>query len=105
MIGGGGHSLAAKLREHLAASGKSVYQLSRDSGVDATYLWRILRGERLEVSREVLILVSTALTADAERVDEFTFIANELLDAAGYRMLRDRRTETRIEDAETGTAV
>lgn len=83
--------LPAVLKEHLDKSGKSIYQLSNDSGVDSAYIWRVLNSERREVSREILILMSVALVLDERSVDALVEVANALLDAAGYRPLRPER--------------
>lgn len=84
-------ALPAVLKEHLEKSGKSIYQLSNDSGVDSAYIWRVLNGERHEVSREILILISVGLILDVRRVEKIVEVANELLDAAGYKPLRPIR--------------
>lgn len=84
----GNESLQSALKKHLDRSGKSIYELSKDSGIDAAYIWRMLKSEKREVSREVLILLSVALVEDESRVDTLVDVANDLLDAAGYRVLR-----------------
>ncbi len=82
--------LARALQKHLHSSGKSIYRLSNDSGIDAAYIWRVLNDQKHEVSREVLILLSIALVLDDGEVDMITDIANDLLAAAGYKSLRAR---------------
>ncbi len=80
-------SLAGVLRKQLDEQRMSIYQLSQTSGVDGAYIWRILRGERENVSREVVIRLGVALVlewAEAERVIDTT---NELLNAAGFKRL------------------
>lgn len=79
--------LAARLRELLQVANKTIYQVSADTGIDGAYLWRIARGERVEVSREVLMLVSLALVLDKPKLDEVVEMANRLLDAGGYKVL------------------
>ncbi len=61
----------------------TISQLSIDARIDGTYLWRIGRGERVEVSREVLMLIGIAMVLDKDRAEEVVEIANRLLDAAG----------------------
>jgi Cro/C1-type HTH DNA-binding domain len=80
--------LSARLRQVLQESRKTIYQLSADTGIDGTYLWRIVRGERVEVSREVLMLISVAMVLDREQADQVVEMANRLLDAGGYKVLR-----------------
>lgn len=80
--------LAARLREMLQVSQKTIYQLSADTGIDGTYIWRIVRGERVEISREVLLLISLSLVLDKSQSDKVVEMANRLLDAGGYKMLR-----------------
>ena len=84
-------TLPTVLNEHLQKSGKSIYQLSNDSGVDSAYIWRVLNSERHEVSREVLIVISLALVLDERSVDTIIEVANDLLDAVGYKSLRPDR--------------
>ncbi len=62
----------------------------QDSGIDAAYIWRVLNSEKREVSREVLILLNVALVADERRVETLVEVANDLLDAAGYKSLRGK---------------
>lgn len=81
-------ALHSVLKKHLEKSGKSIYQLSKDSGIDAAYIWRVLNSDKREVSREVLILLSVGLVADERRVETLVDVANDLLDAAGYKILR-----------------
>lgn len=83
--------LSVKLRELLQESRKTIYQVSSDTGIDGAYIWRIVRGERVEVSREVLMLLSMAMVLDKTRVDEVVYMANRLLDAGGYKVLRGER--------------
>src|SRR5436309_1743818 len=80
--------LAARLREMLQVSRKTIYQLSADTGIDGAYIWRIVRSERQEVSREVLVLLSISLVLDKLLADQVVEMANELLDAGGYKKLR-----------------
>lgn len=87
-MGRADHSLADTLDKELKRSGKSIYQLSNESGVDAAYIWRILRGERQNVSREVLIALSIALASEPGQVDRVFNVVNEMFDAAGFRALR-----------------
>ncbi len=83
--------LARALQKHLQRAGKSIYQLSNDSGIDAAYIWRVLNNKKNEVSREVLILLSIAFIVDDDEVDAIAEVANDLLDAAGYKTLRQIR--------------
>lgn len=46
------------------------------------------RGERQNAARETLLLLSLAMVLDAQRVDQVVEVANEILDAAGLKMLR-----------------
>lgn len=69
-------------------SGLSFSQLADRSGVDVAHIWRIEQGEHQNVSREVLILLSIALVLGSQSVDLVVDVANEILDAAGLKMLR-----------------
>lgn len=82
--------LSVRLREILQESRKTIYQVSADTGIDGAYIWRIVRGERVEVSREVLMLLSMAMILDKSSVDQVIEMANRLLDAGGYKVLRGR---------------
>lgn len=82
--------LSVRLREVLQESRKTIYQVSADTGIDGAYIWRIVRGDRVEVSREVLLLLSLAMVLDRSRLDEVVEIINRVLDAGGYRQLRGR---------------
>jgi transcriptional regulator with XRE-family HTH domain len=82
--------LAERLREVLRESNKTIYQLSADTGIDASYIWRIVRGERVEVSREVLMLISVALVLDKSHLDRVVETANKLLEAGGYKTLKGK---------------
>jgi hypothetical protein len=80
--------LSARLRDLLEESQKTIYQLSVDTGIDGAYIWRIVRGERVEVSREILMLMAIALVVDKMQVEQVVEMANRLLDAGGYKVLR-----------------
>jgi hypothetical protein len=69
---------------------KAMHQLSADTGIDGGYLWRIVRGERAEVSREVLMLISMSMALDRSYVDQHIELANWPLDSGGYKVLRGR---------------
>ncbi len=81
-------SLARTLKKHQEESGRSIYELSNSSGVDAAYIWRIIRGERTNASREILILVAIALVLDGKTIKKVVEVTNDLLDAAGFKKLR-----------------
>jgi hypothetical protein len=68
----------------------TISQLSIDARIDGTYLWRTRRGERVEVSREVLVLISMTIVLDKAHADQVVEMANRLLDTGGHRMLRGR---------------
>lgn len=69
-------------------SGLSFSQLAERSGVDVAHIWRIEQGEHQNVSREILILLSIAMVHGSQSVDLVVDVANEILDAAGLKMLR-----------------
>lgn len=79
---------ASRLREMLQKRRKTIYEISAITGIDAAYIWRIVRGERVEISREVVIKISLALVLDKDRYDEVIPTADFLLDGMGYKMLR-----------------
>lgn len=81
-------SLAATLRKYQEESGRSVYQISNTSGVDAMYLIRIMRGEKTNVSREVVIRIGVALVLEADHAEKVIETTNDLLDAAGFKRLQ-----------------
>ncbi len=80
-------SLAATLQRYVRESGRSIYQLSNASGVDGAYIWRILRGERENVSREVVIRLGVALVLESDSAEKVIDTTNDLLDAAGFKRL------------------
>lgn len=80
--------LALTFRRCREQSGLSFSQLADRSGVDVAHIWRIEQGEHQNVSREVLILLSIAMVLGSESVDLIVEVANEILDAAGLKMLR-----------------
>ncbi len=69
---------------------RTISQLSADIGIDEPYLRRIGRGERVEVSREVLLLIGMAMVLDKSHMRQVIEVVNPLLDAGGYKVLRDR---------------
>ncbi len=82
--------VSKELREILNEYRKTIYQISADTGIDGAYIWRIVRGERVEVSREVLLLISIAMILDTPNQEKLVETANRLLDAGGYKKLRGR---------------
>lgn len=80
--------LALTFRRCREQSGLSFSQLADRSGVDVAHIWRIEQGEHQNVSREVLILLSIAMVLGSESVDLIVDVGNEILDAAGLKMLR-----------------
>ncbi len=80
--------LAFTLQKCREASGKSVYRLAGDSGVSSVNIWKMERGERQNVTRETLLLLSLAMVLNANQVDQVVEVANEILNAAGLKMLR-----------------
>jgi len=80
--------LALTLQKCRQESGKSTTKLAYDSGLDVAHVWRIEQGERQQVSREILVVLSLGLVLDADQVDEVIAVANQLLDAAGLKTLR-----------------
>lgn len=77
--------LSARLRELLQAHQATIYHLSQVTGIDGAYLWRIVRGEQVEVSREILILIVLALVLDEESFRKAVCALNILLPAGGFR--------------------
>lgn len=80
-----GNPFAALLRELLQKYNKTIYQLSADTGIDGAYLWRIVRGERVEISREVVIKIALAFAMDKAQAEQFLEILNPLLDRASFK--------------------
>lgn len=80
--------LAVAFQRCREQSGLSFAQLADRSGVDVAHIWRIEQGEHQNVSREVLILLSLAMVLGSQSVDLVVEVANEILDAAGLKMLR-----------------
>lgn len=66
----------------------SFADLSQISGIDVAHIWRIEQSERPNTSREVLIVLSMAMVLNENTLDQVIEIANEILDAAGLKMLR-----------------
>ncbi len=80
--------LAITFRKCRETAGISLPNLAERSGIDKAHIWRLENGERPETSRETLVLLSLALVLDEEMVDCVVEVANEILDAAGLKMLR-----------------
>ncbi len=80
--------LAVTLQKCRQASGMSLAKLAQTSGIDVAHIWRIEQGEHSNVSREVLLLLSMGMVLDAGTLDQVVEIVNEILDAAGLKMLR-----------------
>ena len=57
---------------------------------------RAVRGERVEVSRKVLVLISIAIVLNKEQAEQVVVMANRLLDAGGYKVLTLLLTADRI---------
>lgn len=83
-----GDRLALTVQKCRQVSGLSFTRLAERSGIDVAHLWRIEQGEHQNVSREILILLSIALIVDSTAVDHIVNVANEILDAAGFKLLR-----------------
>ena len=62
--------------------------LAQISGIDVAHIWRIEQSERPNTSREILIVLSLAMVVDENTLDQVIEVANEILDAAGLKMLR-----------------
>jgi transcriptional regulator with XRE-family HTH domain len=80
--------LAVTFQKCRQASGLSLPKLAQTSGIDVAHIWRIEQGEHSNVSREVLILLSLGMVLDTGTLDHVVEIVNEILDAAGLKMLR-----------------
>ena len=51
--------------------------------IEITDIWRIVMGERIEVSRQVLLRIGTLLVLDKTQSDKVIAMANQLWDAVG----------------------
>lgn len=80
--------LAITVRKVREASGKSIYRLAEDSGVEGSSIWRIENGQRKDLTRETLLLLSLGVVLNSRQTDQVIEVANEILDAAGLKMLR-----------------
>ncbi len=80
--------LAITFQECRQASGLSFSKLAEAGGIDVAHIWRIEQGEHQNVSREILILLSMAMVLDTATIDRVVEVANQILDAAGLKMLR-----------------
>jgi transcriptional regulator with XRE-family HTH domain len=80
--------LAITLQRCRSLSGISLAKLAVASGVDVAHIWRIEQGEHQNVSREILLLLSMGMILDPDTLDQVVAVANEILDAAGLKMLR-----------------
>ncbi len=56
--------------------------------VECADVWRIARGQRVEVSPEILMLMAIALVVDKTQAERVVEMANRLLDAGRYKVLR-----------------
>lgn len=89
--------LAIVFQKWRQAQGRSVADLAQVSAIDVAHIWRIEQGERPNTSREVLIVLSMAMVLDVATLDQVIEVANEILDAAGLKMLRapwERKVES-----------
>jgi len=80
--------LAITMQKCRLSTGLSLSKLAQRSGVDVAYIWRIEQGQHQDVSREFLFLLSLAMVADESIVERVVETANEILDAAGLKLLR-----------------
>lgn len=80
--------LAITFQKCRQARALSLAELAQVSGIDVAHIWRIEQGERPNTSREVLIVLSMAMVLDVVTTDQVLEVANEVLDAAGLKMLR-----------------
>jgi len=86
-------SFAETLKQLRKKAGKSRYKLAQWSGLSEAYLLRLETGERANPSRDVVLMLALALTANSDKLDLFDL--EELLWSAGYAPLRRRGdTET-----------
>ncbi len=76
--------------ERLPSSGSDWAPAYSTSGVDAACIWRVVTCQRKEVSLQILLVLSAALVIDERHVEEVVDVANDLLDAAGYKSLRSK---------------
>lgn len=60
---------------------------SHSNGVDGANIWRILRGKRESVPREILIRLGVALVLESTKAEKLIETTNELLEAAGLGRL------------------
>lgn len=80
--------LAIVFQRWRCARGLSLTDLAQISAIDVAHIWRIEQGERPNTSREALIVLSMAMVLDDATLDQVLEVANEILDAAGLKMLR-----------------
>jgi len=73
---------------------KSRYRLAQYSGLDEAYILRLESGARQNPSRDSVMKLSLALTANSEVVSIHD--VNALLLAAGYAPLRSRGEPERV---------
>ena len=92
--------LAITMQKCRLGTGLSLSKLAQRSGVDVAYIWRIEQGQHQDVSREFLFLLSLALVTDENTVERVVEVANEILDAAGLKLLR-APWERKLSNSET----
>ncbi len=80
--------LALTFQKCRQVRGLSIAGLAEVSGIDVAHIWRIEQGERPNTSRETLIVLCMAMVLDSALLDQVIEVANEILDAAGLKMLR-----------------
>lgn len=76
------------LKRLLDKSGKTQYQLAKDSEVDEAYVFRLVNGERRKPSRDMVIKLGMGLMRGAYSLDIND--VNALLMSAEYMPLRGR---------------
>jgi len=79
---------ASALKRLRIKAGKSRYKLAQWTGLSDAYLLRLENGERLNPSRDVVLLLSLALVSDGHSIDAYDI--EELMLSAGYAPLRKR---------------
>ena len=99
--------LAVTFQKCRQAKGLSIADLAEVSGIDMAHIWRLEQGERPNTSRETLIVLSLAMVLDATTLDQVVEVANEILDAAGLKMLRtpwELKTESKGDRRRSGAS-
>ena len=81
-------TFADTLKKLRTGAGKSRYRLAQFSGINEAYILRLENGQRVNPSRDVVMMLGLALVQNSDSVNIWDI--DEMLLSAGYAPLRRR---------------